>query len=275
MPGTTVWTGGANDGVWATGGNWTAGTGSAPPASGDTAIIGVGNQNIHGATVATTTLTIKVLPSYGGIIGDDGALIFSSGITLLEYAGTGASANIACTGGTTAAATFTHSGSQVSITGGTWTLITNGSGPLSIAAAAVVTTLKNASGQVTVGANATAITLLTNSGTVTSYRTHTTTNVDRGTVILMDNGNTTYTSGGTVTVGNGGVYNKRSGGTDTLVEVKPGGTFTIAGTSGGSAGAITLTNATYWGGSTVMDAVPGITVTYTNPKAYIGLSAAR
>lgn len=264
---TTVWSGGANDGVLLTDANWVGGT---APANSDTAIIGATNQNIHGAATGRTGITLKILGTYGGIFGDDGPVTFGSA-TLIEYAGSGAACNIGCAG-TVTAANFTHTSGAVNVSSGTWTTLANGAGPLNIAAAAVVTTLKNASGTVSVGYNATAITTLTNSGKVTSSRSHTNTGVDRGTVIHLDNGTTTYTSGGTVTVGNGGVYNKRSGGTDTLVEVKPGGTFTIEGTSGGAAGSVTLTNATYWGGSMVKDSVPGLVVTYTNPKVYVGVS---
>lgn len=273
MPGTVAWTGGGNDGVWATAGNWAAGTGTAPPANGDTVTIGCTNQNIHGATVATTTLTLRITPGYGGIIGDDAPLIFSSGLTLLEYAGTGAAINIACTAGTTTAASFNHTGGVATISGGTWTTLTNSTGIMTIAAAAIVTTLQNVAGDVTVGYNATAITTLTNSGRVTCSRSITTTTLDRGTLIHLDNGTTTYTTAGTVVIGNGATYNKRSGGTDALVTLKPGSKFTIEGTSGGSGGTVTLTNATVWAGSTLIDVVPGVAVTYTNAKVYVGAIA--
>lgn len=272
MPGTVAWTGGAGDGVWATAGNWAAGTGSAPPANGDTVTIGYGNASIHGATIATTTLTLNMLPSWGGIFGDDGPVIFSAGLTSLSFAGTGQSCNIACTGGTTTAASFTHTGSQVNITGGTWTTLTNAAGPMSIAAAAVVTTLNNGGGQITIGYNATAITTLANSGTVTCMRNITTANLNRGTLTHMDNGTTTYTAVTTANVGNGASYNKRSGGTDTTINALPGSRFSITGISGGSAGTVTCTTANIWGGSDFRKATNGLTLTITNEN-YIATTA--
>lgn len=256
---TRYWIGGGNDGAWATIANWDGG--ASAPGNGDTVIIGATNQNIHGSTVATTTLTIKVTPNYGGVIGDDTPLIFSAGMTLFEYAGTGAACNIACTGGTTTDSNFNHTGGTATISGGTWTKITNGIGAMSIAAAAVVTTLQNVAGTISVGYNATAITTLTNSGTVTCARNITTATLDRGPLIHVDNGTTTYTACTTVTIGNGATYNKRSGGTDTTVHLKPGGTLTIAGTSGGVAGTVTVTTLNQWGGSTLKDIVPGLKLT--------------
>lgn len=266
-----VWNGGSGDGNWNTGGNWVGGS---RPANSDTAIIGSTNQAIIGATVAETGLTVKVTPGFGGTIGADAPLIFTNGPALIQYAGTGRYANFGC-GGTVTSAKFEHSGGQeVVLSSGTWTLVSNSSGTLTIAAATIVTTFNNVAGSVTAGYNGTAFTTCSNGGMMTASRNATTLNCLRGSYIHLDNGVTTYTANTTVNIQNGATYNKRSGGTDTTVNVFPGSTFTIVGTSGGAAGSVTLTTANIWTGSTFTENVPGITLTVTT-KNYIGSTGSR
>lgn len=264
-----VWTGGANDGVFMTAGNWSGGS---APANGETWIIGATNQNIHGAATGLTTTVGIITSGYGGIIGDDGNALTFASITSLTCAGRGASANFGCAG-TAAAASLQHGQSQqVLITTGTWTALANGAGTVTIAAAAVVATLNNAAGPVSILYNATAITTLTSGGPTTCMRSITTANVKRSTLVQQDNGTTTYTAVTTANVENGAVYNKQSGGADGTWNVFPGGKFTIVGNSGGTTGVITnSTAANYWLGSTIIDVVPGIAqVTYSGSKTYVG-----
>jgi len=255
--------GAGNDGNWNTGANWSTG---AVPQNSDTALIGATNQNLVAATVAQTGLTIVFTPGYGGNVE---GLTITNGGTLLRYAGTGASARF-LSGGTFTAASLEHSGNQnVELASGTWTTVNNGMGGLLIGASAVVTTLNNTAGTVTAQYNATVFTTCSNAGTMVSYRSATTLNCKRGSYILLDNGTTTYTLSTTVNIENGAVYNKRSGGTDVTLNLFPGGTFTPAGTSGGSGNAITITTANIWTGSTYIENVPGVTVT-TTTKNYVG-----
>lgn len=266
---TQVWSGGAGDGVFLTAANWVSGT---APVNGDTAVIGSTSQNIHGAATGLTTLTLVVTEGYKGTIGDDAPLTFAS-ITLLTFGGVGPACNIGCSG-TVTAGHFQHGAkTQVNISTGTWTLLTNGYGPVTIANAVVVTTFKNIGGNVSAGYNATAFTTLTTcGGTVRSARVCTTANAKGGTFISMDNGSSNYITNGTVNVENGATYNKQSGGTDTAVEVFSGGTFTVVGTSGASSSGsavITVTTLTIWSGSMIVDVVPGLTLTVTN-RVYVG-----
>lgn len=253
-----VWNGSAADGNWNTGANWVGGS---RPGNSDTAIIGTTNQAIIGATVAETGLTVRITAGFGGTIGFDAPLIFTNGPALIHYAGTGNYANFGCSG-TVTAAKFDHSGSQVvNLSSGTWTLITNSAGNLDIAAATVVTTLNNVSGNVTALYNATAFTTCTTSGRMTCYRNVTTLNCKRGSFTHLNNGITTYTAVTTANVENLATYNKRSGGTDTTLNLFSGGTFTVAGNTGGSAGTVTITTANVWAGSNLYKTVPGLTVT--------------
>lgn len=275
MPGDVYWTDGAGDGNWATAGNWSttgaASPGSTPPANGDTATIGTSNRAIIGGTVATTTLTIKVLDGFGGTIGADTPLIFSNGTTSIVYGGRGFYANFG--GGTHATVTVNISGGQQCVfSSGTLTVLTTSGGSINIAAATVVTTLQNVGADVTAGYNATVFTTATNAGSLKTSRSCTTLNAKRGTVTQYNNGVTTFTLCTTVNIENGAVYNKQSGGTDTTVNVFPGGLFTIVGNSGGANSTVTATTTNIWGGSRVIDVSNGITLTTT--KVYIGSPAA-
>lgn len=266
---TGTWTGGANDGVFMTATNWT-GLGGAAPANGDTLIIGATSQTIAGAATGLTTVTLKVLAGFSGTAGLDTPLTFSS-ITLLEYAGTGAGANFGTT--TATAANFTHTAGTVTISSGTWTTVNNSLGTLVVPAATVVTTCRNIGGTLTAGYNATAFTTLENSGQATVKRICTTATCMRGSLVQQDNGTTTYTSCGTANVHNGATYNKQSGGTDTTVNLYPGSRFTIAGTSGGSAGTVTVTTLNKYAGSAAVLTVPGLTLTVGTTN-YLGAPGA-
>lgn len=267
---TQVWSGGANDGVFLTAGNWVSGV---APGNGDTAIVGATNQNILGAATGLTTVTLIVTNGFGGSIGSDGVSLTFASATLITYAGRGAVCNIGCAG-TVAAASFEHYGTGlVNITSGTWTLLTNSYGPMTVSASAVVTTLNNIGGNITIGYNATAITTLTSGGSVRCARVCTTANVLGSKFTSIDNGTTTYITNGTVNVYNGAEYNKQSGGTDTAINAFPGSTFSILGTSGGAAGVVTVTTLSIWSSAKIIDAAPGLVsgqVTYTNPKVYRG-----
>lgn len=262
-----VWNGGSGDGNWNTGGNWVGGV---RPANSDTAIIGSTNQAIIGATVAETGLTVKVTPGFGGTIGADAPLIFTNGPALIQYAGTGRYANFGC-GGTVTSAKFEHSGGQeVVLSSGTWTLVSNSSGTLTIAAATIVTTFNNVAGPVTAGYNGTGFTTCSNGGQVYTSRASTTLNCLRGTFIHMDNG-VTGTSNGTVNIQNGATYNKRSSVADTAVNAFPGGKYSLYGTSGFGTGVNAATTINIWAGSTIEDEVPGGIAAY-DTKNFIGAS---
>jgi hypothetical protein len=264
---TKAWTGGANDSNFMTAGNWSDGI---APANSDTLNVGATNQTINGQATGLTGITLKVFPGFGGTIGVDTPLTFGS-ITSLAYAGTGAKCVIGCTG-TVTASESNHTVGEFVISSGTWSAHVNGTGMLTIAAAAVVTSLLNAGGTVTAGYNATAFTTLTTAGTCTSHRVATTATVLRGTYTQRDNGTTNYNTHTTVNVHNGATYNKQSGGTDTTVNAYPGSTLTIYGTSGGSAGSVTVTTLNEWAGSTIKDTVPGLKLTITN-RIPVGASA--
>ena len=253
---TRYFTGGANDGNFGTAGNWDTST---APVNGDTVIIGATNQNITaGLATGLTSIVLKITAGYGGSIGDaSNSLTFTGS---LEYAGRGAFAKFG-SGGTISAGVFNHTGGTAYVSSGTWTSLTNGKGNIDIAAAAVVTTAYNVGGVFTAGYNATAFTTFNNSGMATISRACTTLNCKGGSVVSLDNGTTTYISNATVNVNNGAIYNKRSGGTDTTVTVDPGGVLTIDGTSGGAAGTVTVTTLNEYGGSRIIDAVPGLVLT--------------
>lgn len=260
-----IWNGSAGDGNWNTGANWVGGS---RPANSDVAIINSTNQSIIGATVAETGLTVKITAGFGGTIGADAPLIFTNGPALIQYAGTGRYANFGCSG-TVTSAKLEHSGAQeVAISSGTWTLISNSSGIVTIAAAAIVTTFNNVAGPVTAGYNGTGFTTCSNGGQMYTSRASATLNCLRGSFVHMDNG-VTGTSNGTVNTQNGATYNKRSSAADTLVNVFPGGKFSLFGTSGFGTGINTATTINIWAGSSIEDEVPGGVAVY-GTKNFIG-----
>jgi hypothetical protein len=249
------WTGGANDGVFMTAGNWSD---ASAPQNNDTHIVGATAQNIHGAATGLTGVTIKFLPGYSGIVGDDGPLTTASA-ALIEYAGSGASANLGCVG-TVTDSNFNHTAGVVTLSSGTWTAVNNGTGGMIISAATVVTTGRNVAGTWDVGYNGTAFTLLESGGQTRTHRSCTTLTVMRGTTTQRDNGTTTYTLCTTVNIHNGGTYNKQSGGTDVTINGYPGSLITIVGTSGGSAGTVAITTYNKYAGAASVLSVPGLTI---------------
>lgn len=265
MPSTQVWSGGAGDGNFGTAGNWVSGV---APIGGDSVVFNSGNVSVTaGLTTGISIANITVTANYGGLIGDTSGngLVFTGITGTLTYGGTGAYARFGSSG-TVAAATFSHTGACVaSILSGTWTVLNNGTGMMTIAAAAVVTGFENAGGVVTAGYNATAFTTGRISGNVTSQRVFTTVDVENGgTLITRDNGTTNYNGNTTTHVHGGGYYNKQAGGADTTVNIYTGGRYDATGNSGGSTGTVTLgTIKPRPGASYKLDGYPGFATSYT------------
>lgn len=264
MPATQVWTGGAGDKNFATAGNWVSGV---APVGGDSVVFNNGNAPVDGLATGISVVKATVTANYGGTLGTAASPLTFTAITgSLDYAGTGANAYLGCSG-TVANASFTHSGGcNVYLSTGTYTVLTNSTGGLQVAAAVIVAAFNNAgSNNVFIAYNATAITAAIVSGRVTCQRVITTGDVEQsGVLISIDNGTTNYISNGTIIVHGGALYNKQSGVVDTMIDARPGSSVSFAGCSGGATPGTALTPPiTKWAGSSVNTFTPGVTITPT------------
>jgi len=262
MATTKYWTGGANDGNFGNLSNWSEGTAFA---NDDIYVVGATNQDIvAGLTHAYTGITLIVTEGYGGNIGTGASTLSFSSVASLTYAGRGASAKFGSSG-TVTTAQFDHIGGIVHIASGTWTEITNTSGRIDVAAAAVVTRMNNISGNATIGYNSTAITNLYNAGGLLTYRRNATNAYTiGGRVTQENNGTANYTLATNVYVYPNGFYNKRSSGADVTGFVFPRATYTTEGNAGGGATTVDLGNLEIWAGSKVKaTGVPGVTFDIT------------
>lgn len=262
MATTKNWTGGANNGIFNDLANWDENTAFA---NSDVYKIGATNQNIASVTHAFTGITLIVTEGFGGQLGTPGGPISCSSFTAITYAGRGSFAALS-SAGTIATASFEHRVGDVYISGGTWTQLTNSSGNLNIAAAAVVTRLDNLAGNVVAGYNATAFTNIYNGGNLTFYRSATNCYAMRGLTVQKNNGTTTATLVATILwVMPGATYNKQSSGADTPTaanyNVLPGAKYTVAGNAGplSTGTTVDLGAMTIWGGASVTSTgVPGV-----------------
>lgn len=256
-----IWNGAAGDGNLSTAGNYVGGV---APVATDSLLFNQGNVDVTaGLTPGFAIADLTITPGYGGSIGDASGnpLTFTNITGTLSIAGNGGSYKIAVSG-TCASAQLSHTLGTVYLSGGTWTLVTNTSGAVVIAASAVVVTGENIMGTWTDAYNATGYTTFNNGGKTTSKRNAATLNCLAGYFILQDNGSSNYTQVTTAAnVYNGATYNKQSGATDALVNVFPGGRFTTEKNAGGSTGTVTITSTVVWaGGATRTAALPGVII---------------
>lgn len=275
------WTG-ATSGDASVAGNWTNGV---PVDAGSVVISGAvsitaGLTALQGITVTSIT----VVPDYSANIGSASApLLFGACTGILKYAGKGAYAKIGFTtdgseSGICARAELNHTGGTFYVstaTGGVWTEITNGNGPLVVESGGVVTNLYNGAGSLNVAYNSTALTICENAGPATIIRAITTLKCAANRTVHQNNGTANYLSVTTAEVMSGATYNKQSGGDDTTVKVFPGATFTTAGNQGNvtEASAITITTLWEWLNSRVnTGAAPGMTINITNRRV-VGFGA--
>ena len=270
MATTKYWTGGGNDGDFSNLSNWSEATAFA---NSDTYIIGATNQNITaGLTHAYTGITLIVTEGYGGSIGSGASPLSFSSVAALTYAGRGAFAKFGSSG-TVTTASCDHVSGFVYIATGTWTELTNSTGNIDIAAAAIVTRGNNVRGVWTAGYNGTAFTNFYNGGTATFRRNATNCyTLQNGRTTQENNGTANYTLVTTNYV-YGGKYNKRSSGADVTGYVFPGAKYSVAGNAGGGATSVDLGNIEIWAGSEVVaTGVPGVTFDITG-FSYKGAAA--
>lgn len=278
MPGTTTWTGGANDGNWATAGNWTTSGGSTPPGAGDTVVINTTSQDItSGLATGISIANIYVTSGYGGKIGAPGTSLTTTAITgVFQYGGSGAYCYFGCSG-TIAQLKCEHTGGTFYLTTGT--LGTSGSavapqhinntGALDIAAAVVTTGsfIENLGGTVTMAGAIAGPTINQCGGSLTvKDRTAVTINAIAGFTSLQVAAATTA-----ITVYPGAVVNDTASGTATIVYVFPRGTYSLGGST---AQTKTITNiSVHSGGVAKYLGIPGLTLVLTNPLVTYGSSA--
>jgi hypothetical protein len=261
-----IWTGATGDGNFGTAGNYAGGV---APVNSDTVIYNNGNKDVSaGLTTALTGITLIATPAYSGLLGTSATALTFASVTLIDFAGSGATHNIGCSG-TVTAAKFNHgAGSVVNLTSGTWSDLNNSLGKIVFAAAAVLTAAKNL-GDMVIPYNGTRITTLKTSGPVTCYRNIQNTYIKSGGILTQfDNGTTTYTTAsdntGNVEIESNGVFRKLSGGAENTMEVFPGGVLSTEGNTGGSTGTVTLGTISKWlGAKTKVFNTSSVTYSYT------------
>lgn len=263
MPTTQTWTG-AVDGTFTTAGNWLSGT---APVGGDSVIFDRGNVSVTaGLSPAIAIATFTVKETYGGSIGGATLLTLTS-ITTLNYAGRGAYCKL---GGTvTTAKIDLRAGNTFVFGSGTWTnvYVTGASGGMAQVTGATITNLYSVSSGVFIEANTgTTFTIVENRGQLKTAR-----DVATYTGLGYDQ-LTTTTAAAIGTVANlveGSVYNHQSSGTIALLNVRPKSSFPCI----GSQYDFTITNSNWYSGGVFNINPPGVTITFTNPIAYIGASS--
>lgn len=255
---TKTWTGGANDGNWATAGNWTP----SAPAGGDDVIIDRTNQDITaGLATGISIASLTVTQGYGGRIGTSSTALTFTGITgTAVLSGTGQFIKLGSSG--TIATTVVNSSGMVYLTAGTFTTII-GVTPYEVDAAAVVTTLNNQGGFGTLGYNATAITTLNNSaGTVNCGRSITTIN---------SSAVTRCTLASSITTANalkGSILYFNSTGNITTYNGYAGSFYSAAEATQATAAGATVTTFNLYGDARIMLYGQGVTQTYTTLNAF-------
>jgi hypothetical protein len=251
---TVTWTGGANDGNWATGGNW---SGAAAPSSTDDVFLLTTSQDITlGLNQSAITLaSLTISRGFGGSIGSASAPLQINVSGTLTYAGSGSYAKI---NGTIATANIDRTGSGTFyLSGGTWTTTTVSAGRVLVDGAAVLTTFRDISGEIgEIPWNATAITLLENeAGVVVCKRTVTTlTNAAKATTTIEQDGTNAPAS---TTVNNRGLLRWNSSGTVTTGNNYPAATWDNSQTEY----SYTVTTLNDWAGGSFQDTYAGGAVT--------------
>jgi len=262
---TVRWTGGANDGNWSTGGNWST---ASAPITGDDVYVEEGSQNItlglSNAGVNLASLRI----SFNGTVGtsstpltigcNSGTVVITGGGSFYKiYAGTGGISKIQFNP--------KNNGILYLAGGTTTTLETGNNGLIEVDAAAVVTNIYANGSGINMGYNATGVTLLNNTKSVVStYRPTTTLNIGPSAIVVTNGTLATIT---TSTVQPMGRLNHKSQGTITTSIVQPDGMADAF----GSTYAFTVTNSTsYVGYGRNFDKGETSKVTFTNSTAIIG-----
>lgn len=259
------WTGGSSNGDLSSAGNWVlvdGVNGSTPPATGDTALIDSGNQNIiAGLTTfpASGSLAeLRITPGWTGSLGGGAAGSANIAATLVNIAMGGAFVYLGTGTRTTTNVDDTGRGTCL-ITGGTNTTLTQGKGNLEIGASAVVVTFKQAGGTARAAYNATAITTAVVAGTFVCARPITTIDV---TGLLTSTDITTATFVTTGRVWPGGRWNHRAVGNLATFTLYPNATLDAKG--GVYSFTVGSTAFEHWVGSNLDRTGTSITITVSN-----------
>lgn len=265
---TVTWTGGAADGNWQTGGNWSGG--AAPSAADDVIINSTAYDITTGPASAIALASLFIGPRYTGKIT---ATIALGTVTVFTYLSGGLSGKFNLTAPT--AIIDIPRGRWCYLEGGTWggTHVLSGQGNIQAASAATVTNVVNGLADWTIYSSATKITSFYNAGghVVTDGRNIGAYTGTTGSWLRLRSGSLIAdgSSGGLAVVGRNATLSfEGTGGTHDGIHAM-GSVL-----SRDAKSAQTVTSLWYYPGSVVEDEIPGLTMTVTNAYKLGGGSAA-